>query len=68
MSKQSSAEKWLPVEWRTTAKALYLAMLRQAASIAGVGVRMSPRKAQKSTANAAASSSLVRNESALKSY
>ena len=31
MSKQYPAEKWIPEQWRTLAKALYLTMLRDAA-------------------------------------
>ena len=58
MSKQRPAEKWLPEEWRVLAKGLYLGMLRDAAKIAGIGVRSSPHKVQKTSAS---SSSLVRN-------
>ena len=63
MSKQGRAEKWLPAAWQTTAKALYLASLRKAVIIAGIATRTSPRKAQKTSPNTAASSSLVRNDS-----
>ena len=61
MSKQYPAEKWIPEQWRTLAKALYLNMLRDAAKIAGIGIRSSPpRKVQKANSGAGCSS-LVRN-------
>ena len=61
MSKQYPAEKWIPEKWRTLAKALYLKMLRDAAKIAGIGIRSSPpRKVQKANSGAGCSS-LVRN-------
>ena len=61
MSKQYPAEKWIPEQWRTLAKALYLKMLRDAAKIAGIGIRSSPpRKVQKANSGAGCSS-LVRN-------
>ena len=57
MSKQYPAEKWIPEQWRTLAKALYLNMLRDA----GIGIRSSPpRKVQKANSGAGCSS-LVRN-------
>ena len=58
MSKQRPAEKWLPEPWHVLAKGLYLGMLREAATIAGIGIRSSPRKVQKTSAGR---SSLVRN-------
>jgi hypothetical protein len=60
MGKQRQAEKWMPEPWRVLAKGLYLGMLREAAKIAGIGLRQSPRKVQKTSAG---SSSLVRNVS-----
>jgi hypothetical protein len=60
MGKQRLAEKWMPEPWRVLAKGLYLGMLRDAAKIAGIGLRQSPRKVQKTSAG---SSSLVRNVS-----
>jgi hypothetical protein len=61
MSKQRPAEKWMPKSWQILAKGLYYTMLRQAAKIAGIGVRTSPpRKQQKKTPG---SMSLVRNDS-----
>ena len=51
----------MPDSWRVLAKALYLTMLREAAKIAGIGMRSSPpRKVQKSSSGAG-TSSLVRN-------
>ena len=47
MSKQRPAEKWLPPDWLVLARGLYLKMLRDAAIIAGVQVRTSPRKQAK---------------------
>ena len=62
MSKQRPADKWMPEAWRVLAKGLYLAMLREAAKISGIGVRSSPpRKVAKTIG--AGSSSLVRNVS-----
>jgi hypothetical protein len=62
MSKQKSAEKWMPEAWVVLAKGLYLTQLREAAKIAGIGTRSSPpRKKQK--ASTSASTSLVRNDS-----
>jgi hypothetical protein len=62
MCKQRSAEKWLPDAWQVLAKGLYLTTLREAAKIAGIGVRASPpRKKQK--ASTSASTSLVRHDS-----
>ena len=61
MSKQRPAEKWMPKTWHILAKGLYYTMLRQAAKIAGIGLRTSPpRKQQKKTPG---SISLVRNDS-----
>ena len=58
MSKQRSADKWLPEAWHVLAKGLYLSTLRDAAVIAGIGMRSSPpRKKQK----ASGSTSLMRN-------
>ena len=61
MSKQRPADKWLPEAWHMLAKGLYLGMLRDAAKIAGIGIRSSPpRKVQKTSP---AANSLVRNDS-----
>ena len=61
MSKQRPADKWMPEAWRFLAKGLYLAMLREAAKIAGIGLRSSPPRKVAKTTPAAGSSSLVRN-------
>ena len=60
MSEQLSMEVWAPSEWVSIAKALYARMLREAASIAEVGLHISPRKKQK-TAAASSSGGLFRN-------
>ena len=53
MSKQRPAEKWMPKSWHILAKGWYYTMLRQAAKIAGIGVRTSPpRKSQATLARA----------------
>jgi hypothetical protein len=59
MCKQYPAEKWLPPEWHTLAKGLYLTMLREAAKISGTGLRSSPPRKKKKSA--AGGSSLLRN-------
>ena len=60
MGKQYPAEKWMPESWHVLAKGLYFGMLREAAKIAGIGLKRSPRKKQKTSAG---STSLVRNVS-----
>ena len=60
MSKQYPAEKWLPQSWQVLAKGLYLALLRKAAAIAGVGMRTSPPR-KKAKAGNSIDHGLVRN-------
>ena len=51
MSKQLPMVEWAPPSWVPLAKALYVRMLRSAVTIAGIGMRLSPRKKQKPAAS-----------------
>jgi hypothetical protein len=60
MSKQYIAEKWLPVQWHSVAKAVYLRMLRSAVLIGGFDLSP-PEKRQRKGVGESSHCSLVRN-------